>query len=615
MKLKILLFLVLFIGLIPSLSFSVPLNITPSKTAMISSGQSTISELDGNIGVSCTSYNSRRSYIQYDLSELDVSIEKATLWLFKEDKNNPAVLDIGFYYIENDNWGTNISWYSQPCEVKWDLNSECNIYPFRVHQPNREINIWDRFDLTELVIDEEDGIFSFVMKVMGSDTTCKIDQWVYYGNNSFLEIEGCIPEWVLHEDECQLDDTKFIYYTDNGNCTSIYNLPEDNGTYVTCDYCTSDWVEINTSCQSDDTKIGYYIDQNDCYSKTNLESDLNEIPGNKTYFCDYCISEWVLNESWGKCQSGGIQYKNYYDVNDCLGTELPPDPENKDCNYTVNLEMDLTKDEVYVLDEQDAMGISLELMVDEDLPNSTISMTSYSDDPVNSTFALLGIGNYVEILTDSSIPGNLSWALIKIYYTDEDILTSGVVEEDLKLYTFNEDLSKWEEVEESGVNTSFNHVWGNVTHFSFYGAFEYREYCGDDICNSNENYYSCPEDCHASTTTITISGGGGSSGDTSDITTTTVSAQTTTTVIQLTSTTTFPTTSTTVISTTTTLNEGLGPTGEVVKITGDSSIPRKLNTSILVTMVILIIGVILLKFDSLKRKFLKSKISFLKNRH
>jgi hypothetical protein len=578
---------------------------------MISSDNSI--QKNNRLGVSCTSYNSKRSYIMYNFSDLDMVIKNAEMWFYREGKNNLGSLDLGFYYIEVDDWGTQINWESQPCQTQWSSNTVCDIKPFYIHEPKEGLGIWESFNFTDIVRNEEDKILSFVLKVIGSDTVCEIDQWIYYRNGSFLEIEGCIPNWELNEVDCQPNDIKFVYYTDENQCNSVYELPQNNGTYLSCDYCTPNWVAFNTSCNTNDTKIQYYIDENDCYSKTILKDDLEGRIENSSYFCDYCLSEWILNETWSDCQVGNTQYRNYYDINDCLGTEEPPESEIRSCNYTLSESMDIDKDEVYVFDKKDKTNISLEFMVFENISDGIINLTSYPNDPSESNFALADIGKYIEISVDQDILGNLSWCLIKFYYNDSDIIEYNVSEEDLKLYTFDEDLLKWVQIENSGVNTSFNYVWGNVSHFSFYSVFENKEYCGDGTCDSNETYSSCTEDCQPPTTTTSLFSGGGG-GSVGQKTTTNTTSSTTTTVV--TTTTIFSTTTTTVVTTTSTISNGSSIlTGDITRPTGEFLLPSKFNIPIIISIIILIVGLVSYKFDSLRNKILNWKISFLKKSH
>jgi len=78
---------------------------------------------------------------------------------------------------------------------------------------------------------------------------------------------------------------------------------------------------------------GYFFDDNDCYNKTGLSPDLIEKPFNITYSCDYCVPEWILNDTWSECEQSGIQFKNYYDNKSCNETDDKPEDVNQSCEY------------------------------------------------------------------------------------------------------------------------------------------------------------------------------------------------------------------------------------------------------------------------------------------
>jgi len=103
------------------------------------------------------------------------------------------------------------------------------------------------------------------------------------------EFISCTENWVQINESCSINDLFVTWYNDTNKCGTTNSLPIDNGTYLDCDYCTPNWIEINTSCQLGDTKVGWHNDLNSCFNTTVLESD-NNAPSNKTYQCDYIIS-------------------------------------------------------------------------------------------------------------------------------------------------------------------------------------------------------------------------------------------------------------------------------------------------------------------------------------
>jgi len=119
------------------------------------------------------------------------------------------------------------------------------------------------------------------------------------------------------------------------------------------------------------------------------------------------------------------------------------------------------------------MDITMELFADTNvtgsinISRSIVNITDELDVP--------GPGIYIRIDASSDF-SNLSWALLKVQYTDEDV--NDLEESSLRLYWFNESSSQWIKLETgsppwvygSGVDTVNNYVLANVSHFSDYAV-------------------------------------------------------------------------------------------------------------------------------------------------
>lgn len=105
----------------------------------------------------------------------------------------------------------------------------------------------------------------------------------------------------------------------------------------------------------------------------------------------------------------------------------------------------------------------------------TFTAAQYNTNPasVSATsangFAALGLNIFISINASPAISSNLSWYLLTIYYSDSD-LPSNIDESTLRIYHFNESSNQWEQESDSGVDTSANKVWANITHFSIFSA-------------------------------------------------------------------------------------------------------------------------------------------------
>jgi len=65
------------------------------------------------------------------------------------------------------------------------------------------------------------------------------------------------------------------------------------------------------------------------------------------------------------------------------------------------------------------------------------------------------------------------WSVMKIYYNESDL--GGLNESDLKMFYWDSTAHRWTLIGNSGVNTTDNYVWANVTHFSIFTAIEHVE--------------------------------------------------------------------------------------------------------------------------------------------
>jgi len=121
------------------------------------------------------------------------------------------------------------------------------------------------------------------------------------------------------------------------------------------------------------------------------------------------------------------------------------------------------------------MNITLELFTKDNVTGSiniTRSIVNITND-----LDVPGPGIYVRINASTNFSNdnysNLSWAMIKVNYTDKDVIN--LVESSLRLYWY-ESSGNWIKLETnsptwvygSGVNTAKNYVWANVSHFSDY---------------------------------------------------------------------------------------------------------------------------------------------------
>jgi hypothetical protein len=213
-------------------------------------------------------------------------------------------------------------------------------------------------------------------------------------------------------------------------------------------------------------------------------------------------------------------------------------------------------------------NVTLILYAGENVTNAEINITlSY----VNPTNASLSHKLDKYIIVEGNKLTNISYSIIRVYYTDEEITNAGLDESTLKLYYWNTSNANWYycgQIESgelgwpyclsSGVNVSANYVWSNVTSFSNFtiaGLLANGQSCtADGECASGHCCSgTCMSSCPTTTTTTQPSGGGAVATTTTTTTTTTPPTTTTTTTTTTTILPTTTTTTTTTVATTTTI--------------------------------------------------------------
>ncbi|HEY40240.1 MAG TPA: PKD domain-containing protein [Dehalococcoidia bacterium] len=116
---------------------------------------------------------------------------------------------------------------------------------------------------------------------------------------------------------------------------------------------------------------------------------------------------------------------------------------------------------------------TLEVETDTAVNDVTISVTQHLENPSgnagNPTGATVAAA-FVEIIASPELRNNLNQIYIEVSY-DPDELASGTDESTLRLYVWDVSAGVWSEVEDSGVNTTENYIYGTITHLSKYGGF------------------------------------------------------------------------------------------------------------------------------------------------
>jgi len=143
-------------------------------------------------------------------------------------------------------------------------------------------------------------------------------------------------------------------------------------------------------------------------------------------------------------------------------------------NYT-NSSVNLPANQTTFINASDA-GTTLEISSSKNV-SGAINLILTSTPLDIPTLSVPSLNKYLRIEASNSIANNLTYVVIKLYYTDEEVIASGIEEGSLGFYWWNRTSSAWDKltpamgwVKGAGVDTFENYVWANVTHFSDYSV-------------------------------------------------------------------------------------------------------------------------------------------------
>ncbi len=112
--------------------------------------------------------------------------------------------------------------------------------------------------------------------------------------------------------------------------------------------------------------------------------------------------------------------------------------------------------------------------------SGTVTVQQSSSDS-HGGFTASALGKFISINAEGI--ENITQVEIRIYYTDDELLASGIDETTLKLYWWNPGTEDWEVLADTGVNIDENYIWAITNHFSDYGGGGDPDTEGPEITN------------------------------------------------------------------------------------------------------------------------------------
>ncbi len=172
-----------------------------------------------------------------------------------------------------------------------------------------------------------------------------------------------------------------------------------------------------------------------------------------------------------------------------------------------------------------SINASFDIRTNASLNGIKMNITAGKDSPTNASLNISRL-KYLDVNVPNELKSVLTSVVLKVYYTDSDLLENNLSESTLAMYWFNESSSIWVKLDSSldwvygsGVNSDNNYVWANVSHFSSYGAGGLTAdgfYCSSNSqCASNycsNNVCSTPSSGGDNPPSGSSSGGGGGGG-------------------------------------------------------------------------------------------------------
>jgi len=179
----------------------------------------------------------------------------------------------------------------------------------------------------------------------------------------------------------------------------------------------------------------------------------------------------------------GVYYFNLTTV-DNIGNNLTIQTDNIIVNQNSGANDVFTSVPISTANNQTVVNASgtanttLEITTNQSVTNASVYIATYSENPGTPNYALTALGKYIEIETTPDLKNALSWTIIKIYYTDAEVVAAGLDENTLRMEYYNKTSGTWTtynppfgNAPSGDVNTTGNYVRANTTHFSIWGIF------------------------------------------------------------------------------------------------------------------------------------------------
>jgi len=318
---------------------------------------------------------------------------------------------------------------------------------------NRSNISWNSIDLNASAIDEISSTLTYYWVINGTTNTTTANT-----NSTLNAAEGHYNLTVIVSDGVNNGSNSIFFTLDITNLTI-------NSVTVTPTKSTAGTTFNITTNVTDDVQINNVI----AYIQKPDENNIATI--------NLSLNNGLYNGSWNSSdRSDGTyvidivaddEYSNRKERENWAAIALAP----YSINISVNSSVNITSDSYVIINATEEANTWLNITTSVNT-TSSITIAGYSDnvklvDPTSIT----ELSKYVDIIVDDDTNNNISSAEIRVYYTDEEVVTANLIESTLRLYKFDPSSSIWNLISLGGVETTLNYVWGNVSSFSSFGIF------------------------------------------------------------------------------------------------------------------------------------------------
>jgi len=151
-------------------------------------------------------------------------------------------------------------------------------------------------------------------------------------------------------------------------------------------------------------------------------------------------------------------------------------------NKTTTNSTNFTANQTTTINMTNDTSVIINVTTNTTVTGGTVSVTQTSSNPTNASIDDTAGGKYVNVTGSTNVTGNITYILLMIFYTDEELAYLGITNEStLTMYWYNESANDWitlyagmldgngvQWVMGTGVNTTANYIWANLTHMSLY---------------------------------------------------------------------------------------------------------------------------------------------------